>query len=87
MRFVVTGGAGFIGSHIVKLLLEKKYEVIYKACLYSILSSIKNDLSNFGIEFDTWYSESTLFKNDLCCTFIILNHTTRMSITSMLIKF
>ena len=28
MRFVVTGGAGFIGSHIVKLLLEKKYEVI-----------------------------------------------------------
>tara|TARA_B100000029_G_scaffold86300_2_gene76581 strand:- start:1192 stop:2100 length:909 start_codon:yes stop_codon:yes gene_type:complete len=27
MRFVVTGGAGFIGSHIVKLLLENKYEV------------------------------------------------------------
>jgi UDP-glucose 4-epimerase len=27
MRFVVTGGAGFIGSHIVKLLIQKKYDV------------------------------------------------------------
>jgi len=27
MRFVVTGGAGFIGSYIVKLLIEKKYDV------------------------------------------------------------
>jgi UDP-glucose 4-epimerase len=27
MRFVVTGGAGFIGNHIVKLLIEKKHDV------------------------------------------------------------
>ena len=27
MRFVVTGGAGFIGSHIVKLLVQNEYEV------------------------------------------------------------
>ena len=27
MRFVVTGGAGFIGSHIVKLLIQKNYDV------------------------------------------------------------
>ena len=52
-------------EYFIKELGGEKYEVIYKACLYSILSSIKNDLSNFGIEFDTWYSESTLFKNDL----------------------
>ncbi len=28
MRVLVTGGAGFIGSHIVDLLIDKKYEVI-----------------------------------------------------------
>ena len=28
MRFAVTGGAGFIGSHISKLLLEKNHEVL-----------------------------------------------------------
>ena len=28
MKCLVTGGAGFIGSHIVDLLIKKDYEVI-----------------------------------------------------------
>ena len=28
MKYVITGGAGFVGSHIAKLLVEKNYEVI-----------------------------------------------------------
>jgi UDP-glucose 4-epimerase len=28
MKIVVTGGAGFIGSHIVDRLIQNKYEII-----------------------------------------------------------
>jgi len=28
VKYVITGGAGFIGSHIAKLLVEKNYEVV-----------------------------------------------------------
>ena len=34
MKIVVTGGAGFIGSHLCEYLLEKKHEVI---CIDNLL--------------------------------------------------
>lgn len=40
MKFVVTGGAGFVGSHIVRLLVSLDHEVIVIDNLYT--GSTKN---------------------------------------------
>ena len=46
------------------VLGEKNYRLILETCLDSILSSIKNDLNEFGVEFNNWYSEYSLLKNN-----------------------
>ena len=43
---------------------EEKYTVIHKISLDSILTSIKKDLSDFGVTFDKWFSENSLMKTD-----------------------
>ena len=51
-RFIVTGGYGFIGSNLVRLLLKKKYKVLnldnlsYSAQKYN-LGDIKNNNYQF----------------------------------------
>jgi UDP-glucose 4-epimerase len=48
MKYLVTGGAGFIGSHFIELLIENNHEVIciddlstgYKSNLYSVIQKI-----------------------------------------------
>ena len=47
MRFVVTGGAGFIGSHLVEHLINKGHEVVVIDNLSTgrpeFLASVKDD--------------------------------------------
>ena len=51
-------------KHCVNILGDEKYRQILTLSLETILSSIKNDLSNFGIKFDNWYSEYSLAKKN-----------------------
>ena len=51
-------------KHCTNVLGEKNYRLILETCLDSILSSIKNDLNEFGVEFNNWYSEYSLLKNN-----------------------
>lgn len=44
-----------------KLLGEKPYKEIFQLGLKKILDDIHNDLQEFGVEFDSWFHESTLF--------------------------
>ncbi|MFP7492832.1 NAD-dependent epimerase/dehydratase family protein [Terribacillus saccharophilus] len=54
MKAIVTGGAGFIGSHLVKTLLEKQVEVI-----------ILDDLSASGDEHEMILNNSRLYQYDV----------------------
>ena len=55
MKALVTGGAGFIGSHIVDKLIELDYEVIV----------IDNESSNSNINF-YWNPKAKNYKYDIC---------------------
>jgi arginyl-tRNA synthetase len=37
------------------------FEIFFKRALDSILADIRQDLSEFGVDFDTWFSERSLF--------------------------
>jgi len=50
----------FAKSH----LGEDGFNVFFKRALDSILGDIRQDLSEFGVDYDTWYSERSLFNND-----------------------
>lgn len=43
-----------------KLLGEAAYRVVFDAALNSILDDIRQDLGEFGVEFDGWFSERSL---------------------------
>jgi len=50
------------------LLGNKHYAYIFDLAINHILADIRDDLSEFGVEFDNWYSEKSLVENDLVNT-------------------
>ncbi len=52
-------------NHCNSMLGEKKYLTIFEMSLASIQSSIEEDLFNFGIEFNNWFSEYSLIKKNM----------------------
>ena len=52
-RFIVTGGLGFIGSNLIKLLLSKKFKVLnidkmsYASNIYNVKEFTNNKNYNF----------------------------------------
>lgn len=61
MKALVTGGAGFIGSNVVKFLIEKKWDV---RVIDNLSSGSESNLDKLNIEF---------IKGDICDTKISLN--------------
>ena len=43
------------------LLGPERYEAVYQAGLIHLLDTVRTDLAAFGVEFDRWYSERSLF--------------------------
>ena len=50
--------------HNAKTLLQSNYDHIHHAALTAILADIKKDLSEFGVEFDVWFSERSLMESN-----------------------
>ncbi|KUJ71195.1 arginine--tRNA ligase [Thiomicrospira sp. WB1] len=48
-----------------KTLLENGYEAVLKAALDAILQDIQEDLAEFGVTFDEWFSERSLMDSGL----------------------
>ena len=55
MRLLLTGGAGYIGSHTALLLLERGYDVIiydsFVNSSYKVIKAIKSYLDSVGIDY------------------------------------
>ena len=48
-----------------QLLLKEAYDIVFDTGLNSILDDIKNDLKEFGADYDEWFSEKALDSNGL----------------------
>ncbi|OGO97289.1 MAG: arginine--tRNA ligase [Coxiella sp. RIFCSPHIGHO2_12_FULL_44_14] len=54
------------------ILGENDFDLIFQAALTAILDDIREDLEEFGVVYDAWFHESTLFKKNLIETSIEL---------------
>jgi arginyl-tRNA synthetase len=51
-------------KHSIGELGKENYQIIFDTGLDHILATIKNDLNNFGVKFDNWFSERSLVNNN-----------------------
>lgn len=51
------------GSELLKLSAEERYNFFKEYGLEKEFDKIKRDLTRFGVEFDEWYSESSLYRD------------------------
>lgn len=67
MKFVVTGGSGFIGSHITKFLLKKNHDVIVIDNFYHEKNSNLDDVKQFiefhNVDIRNYEDLSSIIKN------------------------
>jgi len=69
-------GTGDKEAHIDGLIeaakthLKADYELVFNAGLDSILADIRQDLKEFGVEYDQWFSEKSLSENNAVDTAI-----------------
>ena len=67
MKYVVTGGAGFIGSHIVKLLVEKGHKIVIIDNLHtgslSRLNEIEDKIEFHKIDIRNYEKLKSIIKN------------------------
>jgi arginyl-tRNA synthetase len=55
----------------LKRLDEKIWNLVKSFSLESIIKSIKNDLKDFNVDFDSWFNESSLGElNDILLRFL-----------------
>ncbi len=52
-------------KHCIEELGEENYRIIFNTGLNFVLETIKNDLNEFGIEFDSWFSERSLVNDGI----------------------
>lgn len=53
------------GDRFLAVGLQESLEAFKAFAVESILDTIRKDLADFGVEFDVWFSEKTLYERDL----------------------
>lgn len=50
-----------------KQLLQERYEIVFEAALQTTLEDIKSDLAEFGVHYQSWFSERSLAQKTAQC--------------------
>ena len=85
MKYLVTGGAGFIGSHLVELLIESDHEVV---CVDDLSTGYKSNLSSVIQKIDFFEEKIELFNlNKLKDIDVIVHLAAQLSVPISISNF